>query len=672
MDNTEVIELIYTTVNSPTPFSLSELQVLDIDSLSTSAVRDAYAWSESGTWTPLGTGGSSSPAGSVVSVDTSTANDIGNFVLTDPDGSNDLNNLVQFTQVTAIDNTLSDVLVNMTGEINNHNVQFNFDTPQTTASLFAFNSGSSEMLWGFFPQFSVTLSPSEAPDTDNDGAPDYLDLDSDNDGISDLVESGQDASVVDTNNDGVRDDIADDPAANDTDNDGLADAVDTLDSGSGAGEVTNGTQVIPTSTDSDSVFDFLDLDSDGDSIPDTVEARLTAGYTANDGDVTDNDADGDGVIDLFDSNDGSTGDFGGTFTPPVNTDDALPNSDTTPDYLDTDSDGDSILDSAEAGAIATAPTYTDPDGSVDDPSTLPNANGAGDVDFRELPNNSPVGTTDNASTNEVTPVVIDVLANDSDSDGTLDPATVTIITAPTNGTTSINATTGEITYTPNAGFSGPETFTYTVQDNGGATSDPVTVNVDVNDTPVGTDDSDATNEVTPVVIGVLANDSDSDGTLDPATVTIATAPSNGTTSINATTGEITYTPNAGFSGPETFTYTVQDNGGATSAPVTVNIDVNDTPVGTDDSDATNEVTPVVIDVLANDSDSDGTLDPATVTIATAPTNGTTSINATTGEITYTPNAGFSGPETFTYTVQDNDGATSAPVTVNIDVNDTPV
>ncbi|MBW3548958.1 MAG: cadherin-like domain-containing protein [Actinobacteria bacterium] len=74
---------------------------------------------------------------------------------------------------------------------------------------------------------------------------------------------------------------------------------------------------------------------------------------------------------------------------------------------------------------------------------------------------------------------VDVLANDSDSDGTLDPASVTVGTAPASGTTTVDPSTGAITYTPNPGFSGTDSFTYTVADAAGATSNAATVSVTV-------------------------------------------------------------------------------------------------------------------------------------------------------------------------------------------------
>ncbi len=75
------------------------------------------------------------------------------------------------------------------------------------------------------------------------------------------------------------------------------------------------------------------------------------------------------------------------------------------------------------------------------------------------------------------------------------------------------------------------------------------------------------------------------------------------------------------------------------------------PIANDDSDITTTASQaVVIDVLANDTDTYGSVNPASVTITAASANGTTSINTTTGAITYTPNAGFIGNDAFTYQV----------------------
>ncbi|KYK22255.1 hypothetical protein AYK24_02575 [Thermoplasmatales archaeon SG8-52-4] len=92
------------------------------------------------------------------------------------------------------------------------------------------------------------------------------------------------------------------------------------------------------------------------------------------------------------------------------------------------------------------------------------------------------------------------------------------------------------------------------------------------------------------------------------------------------------------------------------------------PTANDDISTTNEDTIVWIDILTNDNDIDGTLDPTTITIISGPVNGITNINTTSGEIKYTPNTNYFGTDSFTYKVDDDDGATSNIANVNITIN----
>lgn len=206
----------------------------------------------------------------------------------------------------------------------------------------------------------------------------------------------------------------------------------------------------------------------------------------------------------------------------------------------------------------------------------------GEMTFREIENlilpepptnNPPVTVDDTATTDEDTAVDIPVLLNDSDPDG--DPLTVTGATAP-NGTVTINPD-NTLTYSPDPDFNGPDEITYTVDDgNGGTATGTVAVTVTpVNDAPVAGDDAIPTGFETTVDIPVLVNDTDVDG--DTLRVDSIGAAGNGTTSVNAD-GTIAYTPDAGFSGTDTFDYTVtDDNGGTDTATVTVTVGDDPTP-----------------------------------------------------------------------------------------------
>src|SRR5439155_1325633 len=204
-------------------------------------------------------------------------------------------------------------------------------------------------------------------------------------------------------------------------------------------------------------------------------------------------------------------------------------------------------------------------------------------------NDVPVANDDAATTDEDTPVVIPVLTNDSDIDG--DALAVSIITAPANGSATVNAN-GSVTYAPAANYHGPDRFSYAISDGqGGLATGVVSITIaPVNDAPQAADDSYTTNEDTTLSVaapGVRANDVDVDG--DSLTLTVTGGPSHGTLTLNQD-GSFGYVPAANFSGSDTFTYVLND-GSVDSAPATVTITinpVNDAPVAINDNVATNE------------------------------------------------------------------------------------
>ncbi len=117
--------------------------------------------------------------------------------------------------------------------------------------------------------------------------------------------------------------------------------------------------------------------------------------------------------------------------------------------------------------------------SVEDPNPDNNISNVV-ITGKEKPASNPPVAVDDARTTQVnTPVVIDVLTNDSDPDG--DPLTVIEKTNGANGTVVINPD-GTVTYTPNNGFVGTDTFTYTISDGNGGT-DTATVRVEIKDIP---------------------------------------------------------------------------------------------------------------------------------------------------------------------------------------------
>lgn len=292
-------------------------------------------------------------------------------------------------------------------------------------------------------------------------------------------------------------------------------------------------------------------------------------------------------------------------------------------------------------------------------------------------NDAPVTDNDSAVIDEDNTVVVNVVDNDTDIDGTIDPATVRIINNPVNGSASVSA--GIVTYTPSPDFNGNDNLAYTVNDNEGATSNTATVSItvtSVNDAPIANNDSATTNEDTTVTFAVLVNDSDIDGSVSIADIIIVSEVSNGVMTINAADGTVSYLPNIDFNGSDGFTYMVSDNDGANSNIATVSITVNpvnDAPIANDDSVTTNEDNALIINVADNDIDSDSYIDTAKIAITGDPSNGNVTVSA--GIVIYTPDANFNGNDSFTYTVSDSDDATSNVATVNItiiSVNDAPI
>ena len=231
---------------------------------------------------------------------------------------------------------------------------------------------------------------------------------------------------------------------------------------------------------------------------------------------------------------------------------------------------------------------------------------------------------------------------------------------------------GKDTYAPAENYHGSDEFTYEVSDgNGGTATAKVSITVEpLNDAQGAADDEATTPEDTPVTIDVLANDTDVDG--DSLTPGQVSAPLHGTLTLNDD-GSFTYTPDANYSGPVSFTYRVND-GTADSNVATVRITVhpdNHPPVAEDDSAETDEDTPKDIAVLDNDEDVDG--DSLSVSSFTRPAHGTVSQNSD-GTLKYTPDADFNGTDSFDYIVSDGNGGTAtAKVSITVNsVDDKPV
>ena len=280
----------------------------------------------------------------------------------------------------------------------------------------------------------------------------------------------------------------------------------------------------------------------------------------------------------------------------------------------------------------------------------------------------PDAVDDNATTHAGVAKVIDVLANDRFSNS--DKA-VTAVTQGNNGSVAIE--NGKVRYTPNAGFNGTDSFTYTVTS--GGVTETATVNVTIaNIAPVAHDDFTWTAEDTTLTrsaaTGLLANDSDDDndalaitqfstGTQIYAAGQTATLAGMGDLTINAD-GSYTFVPVADWNGAvQPILYQVSDGNGGFSV-ATLLLTVNPIADAVNDSVSTHADVPVVIDALDNDSFSNSD---QTITGVTAAAHGTVTIENNT--LVYRPNAGYVGSDTFDYTVTSGGKTETATVTVDV-------
>jgi PKD repeat protein len=281
----------------------------------------------------------------------------------------------------------------------------------------------------------------------------------------------------------------------------------------------------------------------------------------------------------------------------------------------------------------------------------------------------PDAREDSASTDENFAIVVDVLANDLDVCDT--GPVITSVEAPDFGEAEV--VDNEVRYTPAPGFSGTETFSYTIADcSGNSALGLVEITVlPVNDPPQANQETMTAEEDTPLSLKVTATDPDGDA----LTYSILSSPSNGTVSgLDPATGQLTYNPSPNYNGPDSFTFQVCDPSEACdTAMVSITVEaVPDAPIADSQTLTTPEDNPLPVTVSATDADDD----PLTYGVISDPSNGTISeFDPVTGTLVYTPDQDFYGTDSFVFEACDPDphhGCAQATVTISVTpVNDPP-
>jgi hypothetical protein len=242
----------------------------------------------------------------------------------------------------------------------------------------------------------------------------------------------------------------------------------------------------------------------------------------------------------------------------------------------------------------------------------------------------------------------------SDEEG--DTLSFTVLSQPKNGT--LSGTAPSLSYSPNANYSGSDSFSYKAND-GVADSNTATVTITVNginDNPEAANQDVEVNEDGTASITLTG----SDGEEDTLSFTVLSQPKNGTLSGTAPT--LSYSPNANYSGNDSFSYKAND-GSADSNAATVTITVNginDKPEVANQSVDVDEDGSVSITLSGSDEEGD-TL---SFTVLSQPKNGT--LSGTAPSLSYSPNANYSGSDSFTFKANDGKAdSNTATVTINV-------
>jgi hypothetical protein len=264
-----------------------------------------------------------------------------------------------------------------------------------------------------------------------------------------------------------------------------------------------------------------------------------------------------------------------------------------------------------------------------------------------------------------TPVGIALPCSDPDAGDSL---SYSIVSGPAHGTLGAIDPTGHVTYTPSAGYAGPDSFTFKATDSHGQDSNIATVSLTVQQVapPVCSNVSASTAHNTPRTLGLACTNPDPANGISYA----ISGPAHGTLGPVDASGGVTYTPASGYAGADSFTFYANDVHGQVSnvATATISVGANRPPTCNPRTVSVPHDRPAQITLSCTDPDPGETLH---WRIVTSPTHGRLSAIDASGTLTYTPARGFGGLDRFSYLGTDSEGASSAPATVTLKIAATP-
>ena len=255
--------------------------------------------------------------------------------------------------------------------------------------------------------------------------------------------------------------------------------------------------------------------------------------------------------------------------------------------------------------------------------------------------------------------------------GAVGPQIYTILTLPTHGTVNNNGTSQNFIYAPNPGYTGPDLFTYYYAGIAPCLSLPATISINVLDDIAPTMTTFLS--LTACAGSIVSASINPTGGTSPYLSFIQQGPSNGSAtgsggfSLNPM---VSYIPNPGFSGVDSFVYQVEDSSPIACFSLTGFAQVNVLSTLAPQVQSFTLLDCQAATITSSFTASGGTL-PYNFTYSNGPSHGTiTAFNPITGQFTYQPNVGYSGPDGLIYSVLDSNVCQSFTANLGIIVDST--